>query len=88
MGSEAISHLPRVSRSSTGTGINSAGALQAFGTSANALGGVITLAAAASIGANVGATLNIVRGLTGAQALTFAGPGTINVQNALWRHSE
>ncbi|MGB8166722.1 MAG: autotransporter-associated beta strand repeat-containing protein, partial [Chthoniobacteraceae bacterium] len=64
-----------------GAGINSAGAIQSFAGSTNTVGGLVTLTGGASIGADAGSTLNLVGGLTGAQVLTFAGPGAINVQN-------
>ncbi len=61
------------------SGINSAGAIENF-TGNNNLTGLITLANAATIGADSGGTLNIQGGVApGSNALTFAGGGTIVV---------
>ncbi len=62
-----------------GTGISSGGALRGEGAGATTFSGLLTLTAAASLGADSGHTLNITGGLVGAQALTFAGEGNINV---------
>ncbi|OYW30952.1 MAG: hypothetical protein B7Z47_02580, partial [Chthoniobacter sp. 12-60-6] len=59
-----------------GGGINNGGALQSLsGTKTYA--GVITLATASTIGADSGTTLTLTGGITGAQALIFAGAGNI-----------
>jgi autotransporter-associated beta strand protein len=61
------------------TGINGGGQLEAF-SGTNTTNGLILLATAqATIGADSGAILNIRGGINGAQALVFAGAGTINV---------
>ena len=64
----------------TGSGISSGGALQATGTNlTSTANGLITLVTAAStIGADATDTLNIRGGVTGAQALTISGAGTVN----------
>jgi autotransporter-associated beta strand protein len=61
------------------SGINTGGALQALAGAAVTQSGAITLATAATIGADAGATLNVTGGITGAQALTLAGAGNINL---------
>jgi autotransporter-associated beta strand protein len=71
------------------TGINTGGALQAVGgTQATprsiSTSGVITLGSAATIGADAFTTLNIgTNSIAGAQALTLAGAGNINISTAL-----
>jgi autotransporter-associated beta strand protein len=60
------------------TGVNSGGALENFA-GTNVVSGAITLGGAASIGADPTTTLTITGGITGAQALTFAGAGNINL---------
>lgn len=63
----------------SGSGISNAGALQGTGTGTSTQSGAITLAAATTIGADLNNTLAITGGITGAQALTFAGNGTIRL---------
>ena len=71
-----------------GSGINSAGALQAIGgtnitTRIVSTSGTITMSGATTFGANAFTTLNLTSTLSGAQALTFAGAGTVNLTSAL-----
>ncbi len=56
------------------SGINNAGSLEAY-SGVNSVSGLITLASAVTIGADAGATLNILGGISGTQALTFSGGG-------------
>ncbi|MDI1314046.1 autotransporter-associated beta strand repeat-containing protein, partial [Prosthecobacter sp.] len=59
-----------------GSGINNGGALQSLA-GANTAGGAITLVGVTTIGADSGTTLTLTGGISGAQALTFAGAGNI-----------
>ena len=63
------------------TGINTGGSLQAVGAGlTSTVNALITLANAPTIGAETSTTvLNIRGGITGGQALTFAGAGAINI---------
>jgi autotransporter-associated beta strand protein len=65
-----------------GSGINSAGAIQAV-QGANTISGSITLTSASFIGAAAGASLTLSGSITGAQALTLAGEGTITLGTVL-----
>jgi len=62
------------------SGINTGGSIENFAGS-NTLNGAITLGNGATIGADNGTTLNIKGGISGAQALTFAGAGNIAISN-------
>jgi len=71
-----------------GSGINSAGALQAIGgtnltSRIVSTSGAITMTGATTFGAGAFTTLNLTSTLSGAQALTFAGAGTVNLTTAL-----
>ncbi len=59
------------------TGINTGGALQAVGGTASTVSALV-LQAATAIGADAGSTLNVTGTVSGGQALTLAGAGTIN----------
>ena len=65
------------------SGINTGGAIENF-SGTNDLTGAITLAAAATIGADTGTTLNIKGGISGAFGLTLntIGTGSININTA------
>jgi autotransporter-associated beta strand protein len=60
------------------SGINTGGALQNVSGN-NTWAGAISLGSAATIGADNNTTLNITGGITGAQNLTFAGAGNVNI---------
>jgi autotransporter-associated beta strand protein len=62
-----------------GTGILTGGALQGTGAGTSTQTGAITLGGAAAIGADTGNTLTITGGISGAQALTFVGPGNVSL---------
>jgi autotransporter-associated beta strand protein len=63
----------------TGAGINSAGAIQAL-SGANVLTGTVNLVTGpTSLGADAGASLALAGSLSGGQALTFAGAGSISI---------
>jgi autotransporter-associated beta strand protein len=62
------------------TGFSNAGALQSLaGAGTNLYTGLITLGSASTIGADTGSILEIRGGIAGAQALTLAANGTINI---------
>ncbi|MEZ0256265.1 MAG: autotransporter-associated beta strand repeat-containing protein, partial [Chthoniobacter sp.] len=69
----------------TGSGLNTAGALEAVSGSTNTYTGVATFSGATTIGATGTATLNLggTYGGTTAQAITLAGTGNINFTSAI-----